>query len=93
MSRYAWIITQDLINPNAKPVSGPSDCAWTPNQIASHTDARDFRMLDDDDNVCCIGILVDPDDEYYLGPLDDWGKPSLGCTAIQYWIQGEWQTI
>ena len=46
-----------------------------------------FRMLDDDDNIYYYGrLLCDEAWEYRLfEPLDDFGEPMTGCTAIEYY--------
>lgn len=49
-----------------------------------------FRLLDDDGNIYCEGIAT-PDEDF--GPLDDYGMGALGCTEIQYRVDGKWRAL
>lgn len=41
------------------------------------------------------GVLLDPEDEWPFGPLDDYGRPNYGCTDIQHFNPhtGKWEDI
>lgn len=49
-----------------------------------------FRMLDDDDEVYYYGRCSSNDS---FSPLDDFGAPNAGCTTIQYFRSGKWETL
>jgi len=55
--------------------------------------AHKFRMLDDDGIVYYVGYCEDGDSEEAFNPLDDYGMPNDGCTEIQYWENGKWETL
>ena len=78
---YRWIITEDKIEYDLEGICGPS------NYDESVTDNRaTFELYDDDGNCYAEGYIWGDYDG--LEPLDDFGMPSLGCTAIK--IDGEW---
>ena len=49
-----------------------------------------FRMLDDDGMMYYKGYS---DDSSSFEPLDDFGMPNAGCTDIQYWENGKWESL
>ena len=78
---YRWIITKDRVEENLKGVCGPH------NYNESITDNKSrFSLYDDDGNCYAEGFIFGEYDGFE--PLDDYGMPSLGCTAIK--IDGEW---
>jgi hypothetical protein len=91
---YAWTITSCF--GLAEFVSGPRGVSLSPREIQSHLNAKKFRLLDDDKEVYCEGYFVDltPDQRcQQFEPLDDYGKPALGCTEIQYWENDLWNSL
>lgn len=46
-----------------------------------------FRMSDDDGEIYYYGYS---NDSSSFDPLDDFGMPNAGCTAIEYYEDGEW---
>jgi hypothetical protein len=89
---YAWRIEPSQWN--KRPIYGPG--AITPEDEAALDSGLGwaFRLLDDDGNVYGPGrLLGDRDSEAGFGPLDDWGEGGWGCTAIQYWHRGRWETL
>lgn len=78
---YRWIITKDRIGENLKGISGPRhyDDSIVENM------AR-FSLYDDDGQCYAEGVIYGDYDGFE--PLDDYGMPALGCTAIK--IDGEW---
>lgn len=52
-----------------------------------------FRLLDDDGQVYYEGYSNDKDSEKAFMPLDNFGMPNAGCTEIQYWENGKWETL
>jgi hypothetical protein len=84
-----WIITKDLIgdpaakagtNQNAVGLMGPRDYAGDGSELI-----HKFHLVDDDGEIYYEGRSGDDSD---FGPLDDFGKPNAGATAIQYWVEG-----
>ena len=78
---YRWIITRDRIEENLKGICGPSDY----DESIVDNKSR-FSLYDDDGNCYAEGFIFGEYDGFE--PLDDYGMPSLGCTAIK--IDGEW---
>ena len=50
-----------------------------------------FRLLDDDGEIYCYGVSNNHDTEKLFDPLD-WGMAEFGCTEIQYYENGKWET-
>lgn len=52
-----------------------------------------FRLYDDDGNLCFSGISTDRDSEEAFEPLD-FAEGAYGCTRIDYLQDdGEWETL
>jgi len=51
-----------------------------------------FRLRDDDGEVYYLGRSDDQDSEAAFAPLD-WATGYAGCTEIQYWRDGHWETL
>lgn len=98
-----WTITKDTTaEPNSKPgtntnavgMVGPKFVVThTHLQIVNHPEAKKFRMKDDDDNVYYEGVAVMGKFHTGFEPLDDFGAPNAGCTSIEYWDRGHWETL
>lgn len=90
---YAWLITRDYVsNEVDRGTIGPRGCPLTSEEIAAT--GIPFRMLDDDGEVYYLGLYTGPDDETLFAPLDDFGMPNAGGTAIQYRnAAGAWETL
>lgn len=89
MPTYHWTIAKDHItdpehDTNDTGTHGPSGATLSAEQIASHPQAKEFRMYDDDGELYYSGFYVGPDDEALFAPLDDFGTPNAGCTSINY---------
>jgi hypothetical protein len=93
-----WTITKDHIaepgdppatNTNATGMVGPHTATLTAAQIIGHPDAKRFRLLDDDGEIYYEGFLIG--DEF--APLDDFGEPNAGCTAVQILADGRWSDL
>jgi len=85
---YRWVITKDLLNVNNSNnphprvyVTGPSGAD---DNLISNPSA--FTMYDDDEICYYEGLIFGDYDGFE--PLDDYGTPNSGCTAIK--INGEW---
>ena len=84
----SWYITDDAID------DGEATGQWNGNdedfdnlnELCQHL----FRMLDDDGEVYYTGYS---DDNSSFKPLDDFGTPNAGCTEIQYFENGKWETL
>lgn len=90
MINYAWVVVLDWTSGEEKIVSvvgsdRANTCLATAEEISKHPEAKEFRMLDDDDNVYYQGYYVGYADENMFAPLDDYGEPNAGCTSIEYW--------
>lgn len=88
---YGWIITVDHIDSGRKMGTvGPSDIAPEVNKIlkVSGDHRIRFQMYDDDGELYYAGYLTfDPErasSDTPAFPLDDFGTPYAGCTAITY---------
>lgn len=94
---YEWLITEDWTNGDRRTVNivGPAGAALTMSEILRNSQARAFRMLDDDGNLYYKGYYVGPEDGNLFAPLDDYGAPNAGCTSIEYFdiYTGEWSLI
>lgn len=99
-----WTITEDKVAfPDAKPgtngnavgMVGPRGAKLSSDEIKNHKDAIKFRMKDDDDEICYVGYVILGDEGYEreLAPLDDFGSPNAGCTAIELFHNHEWKLI
>ncbi|HID40635.1 MAG TPA: hypothetical protein EYP33_00575 [Pyrodictium sp.] len=87
----SWIITKDNID------DGEALKHWNGKE-ATREEAEincvyKFRMLDDDNNIYYYGRSSDKDSEDAFSPLDDFGRPNAGCTEIQYYENGKWETL
>ena len=94
-----WTIIRDLIadtkapkgsNFNAVGIVGPKGATLTAQAIQNHSQSKLFRMLDDDGEVYYEGFVVG---ENPSAPLTDFGTPNAGCTTIQYFMDGKWETL
>ncbi len=87
---YAWIITQDHLDPgkidNAAGTMGPSGVTMAGKTLLKDRSKEKFEMFDDDSNLYYTGYIVGDYDGFE--PLDDFGTPNAGCTAIK--IEGDW---
>ncbi len=82
---YAWAIEKEAV----------SNGQFTIADIYQHPLRQPFRLLDDDDIVCYEGFWVPlSDDATGFEPLDDFGMPDSGCTAIEYRQKdGTWKRL
>lgn len=88
MSKYYWIITQDHISEtvwhalkNGVQLVGPRGADET---ITANKGI--FKLYDDDGELYYSGEIYGEYDGFE--PLDDFGAPNDGCTAIK--INGKW---
>jgi hypothetical protein len=118
----AWIITKDKIaddkdkleNPDggcnayAIGLMGPGEPPISKDDMKrlKSGEGRQFRLLDDDDNVYYYGRILEQSsitEEYESGifgrdselaPLDNFGSPNAGCTQIEYKNdKGKWEGL
>jgi hypothetical protein len=88
---YRWVITKDHISEpdenSAVGVQGPFD---SDENLKSNP--QRFSLYDDDNECYAEGMLYSTDDAYDrhypadidFSPLDDYGAPNWGCTAIKH---------
>ncbi len=100
----AFIITDDCISAffgdneqTETGTFGPRAIPATVIRALQSGEGERFRMLDDDGEVYYLGRFINgPDAEDEFQPLDCFGTPNAGCTAIQYWQTGKdggWKTL
>jgi hypothetical protein len=81
MSKYAWIITKDVID------NGERNGTFGPRGADKPKPGQGtkFRVKDDDGEIYAYGWFVgDADSEEAFSPLDDFAEPYWGCTTIEY---------
>lgn len=89
---YRWEITKvnpDILDPEDIGTMGPANC-----DEALKDNPQKFKLYDDDREWYASGILyvvadtLDLDyQEIEPSPLDQWGRPALGCTYME--LQGK----
>lgn len=96
MSRYSWVITKDFTecddNNYIVPdpfVIGPRGATKNMEEIVKT--GEQFRMYDDDKKLYYEGFITGKYEGFE--PLDDYGMPNAGATEIQYFKDGEWNTL
>ncbi|MBO88162.1 MAG: hypothetical protein CMP14_01460 [Rickettsiales bacterium] len=79
---YAWIITKDKISSDDVGTTGPASNNSELEKSLKAGKGQEFKMFDDDQTLYYEGLIVGD----YTGfePLDDFGMPNAGCTAIAY---------
>ena len=94
-----WVITRDCLDPGT--------CEM-PSRVGVHsvdynaalfarTETLEVRLLDDDGEVYYEGratrerILDSPEERAF--DVLDWAMADAGCTELQYFDGGEWQTL
>ena len=91
MSKYAWIITNDLTatagepegtNMNAKGMLGPRDCSDEQSAELKGGAGKEFEIYDDDGIHYYTGRIIGDYDGFE--PLDDFGTPNAGAVDIRY---------
>ena len=87
---YRWIITKDRISaPDEKSAVNVEGPQGSDENLTSNP--QRFSLYDDDGECYAEGMLYSTDEahngECLFGPLDDWGAPNWGCTAIK--VDGE----
>lgn len=84
-----WVVTNDLFEgKKVNVMSSDFD-----SEVWATRPHFKFRMLDDDGEVYYEGESDDSDSEEAFAPLDDYGMPNVGCTSIQFWEKGKWETL
>lgn len=93
--KYAWRIDRDELKlpPSRVGTIGPRAAHPALVDRLAKGEGRRFRMLDDDGIVYYIGRIIvaetaqgadEPGTTLDFAPLDDFGMPDSGCTAIEY---------
>lgn len=76
----SWIITDDIIN------NGKYEGEFCGNIEKCK---YKFRLLDDDDEVYFVGLSGSSSS---FDPMDGFGS-AFGCTDIQYFENGKWESL
>jgi len=76
----SWLITEDIIN----------DGEYT-GEVSGNKDKckHKFRLLDDDEEIYFEGLSGNSSS---FDPLDEFGS-GFGCTDIQYFENGKWESL
>ena len=92
---YAWLITHDFLDGPQHGAVGTCGPSGASADLRAIRDAGErFRLKDGDDEVLFEGLFLgDASSEDGFGPLDDFGEPYAGCTAIEYFESGEWRLL
>ena len=100
-----WTITVDRIaeagaksatNANAAGMTGPGTATMTAAEILAEPHSLKFRMRDGDGALYYVGACYLPEGltEDAFAPLDGFGEPNAGATAIEYETKtGVWETL
>ena len=86
---YYWVITRDIIGVDIKGIDGSDEnvSKVDKSELKKKLGNRSIFSLYDDDGECyATGFIWGEYDGFE--PLDDYGMPGLGCTAIK--LNGEW---
>lgn len=93
-----WIITKDHLTADGEDLNrvGVHSNNYNKERFAK-ADTIPIRLLDDDGEVYYEGRasrkrILDSSEEYAFEPLD-WAMADAGCTELQYFDNGEWQTL
>ena len=90
LAAYRWIITKDHISDDDncyyKNQEGPRNLDPTLGLATNPAPSSTFSLYDDDGNCYYEGMLYG--DFEGFEPLDDFGTPNAGCTAMK--LDGEW---
>jgi hypothetical protein len=79
----AWKITRDVLDNKDINIGNMHDQVPMPHK---------FRLLDDDGTVYFDGWSNDNESLMAFDPLD-WAMADSGCTEIQYFNDGKWETL
>jgi hypothetical protein len=93
-----WIITNNIIDCDEKQIKSDEKISFDSESKKLVRNDRKlktfkFRMLDDDNEVYFEGYCTDNSSEYAFSPLDEFGMPCYGCTDIQYFENGRWESL
>jgi len=92
-----WIITKDRIpGPDGMNREGVHSSDYNAERFAQ-ADTLKVRLLDDDGDVyyearATRKRILDSPEWLAFEPLD-WAMADAGCTELQYFDNGEWQTL
>ena len=84
MSKYAWIIDKDHLDApedSSVGICGPRGAKQILLDMLEDGKGEQFELFDDDDILYYTGRIIGIYDGFE--PLDDFGMPNAGCTAIK----------
>ena len=91
-----WIITKDKLFEDGVEGEKSSVGVCSRDHLGegkNPSEIHKFRMLNGDGEVYYYGYSSDNNTEDAFAPLDDFGGPNDGCTEIQYYENGKWETL
>ena len=88
-----WIITKDHCKDEYIPRDDAGRCSVNYDEAKAASLVHQFRMYDDDDILCYEGLSNICDSEAAFAPLDNFGKPNVGCTSIFYLRGEKWEEL
>jgi hypothetical protein len=94
MPRMMWKITNNIID--RKNGEEEIDLVTCCNFREDVPLTQKFRLLDDDKEVYFEGLMEDVDKyggDLPFAPLLDYGEGGYGCTELQYFKDGVWETL
>lgn len=91
----AWYITKDKLHEECGGIDSIDQAGQWNGKEETLEEAKQkckyaFRLLDDDGEVYFHGRSSNNSS---FAPLDQFGMPGYGCTEIQYYEDGKWQTL
>ena len=78
---YAWKIITDHLDGEETNTSGPYSITVEQQAELDSGKGAPFQMFDDDGNLYYSGIIIGKFSGFE--PLEDFGMPNAGCTAIK----------
>lgn len=98
-----WKITKDYLDDKDSDLNRVGYARYPNNQnviaFKKRSDVKKYawRVLDDDQNVYYAGMAWFTDktfgSNHMFNPLDEFCRADSGATEIQYFLNGQWETI
>lgn len=88
-----WIITKDHCKNEYDPRDHTGTQSVNFEEVKAVSLVHRFRMYDDDDILYYEGLSDNCETEKAFDPLDNFGKPNVGCTSIFYLRGEKWEEL